>query len=145
MQKYNGIHISNYWGDDVPLFQLNVSSADSLQKLLKSKSNLQKDLTQQISQLFKKRTQIQLQPQVFLILPSASGGKGKIVHVTADNAAQSMAEWEGSAAFTFQDVFQQWNDRSRENEPTLGQLPFLCVTFSLCTDLFTWFDQVLEV
>ena len=73
-----------------------------------------------MSQLLKEEAQVQLQPEVFLILPSASAGNGKIVHVTADNAAQSMAEWEGSAAFTFQDVFQQWNDHSRRNEPTLG-------------------------
>ena len=120
MQNYNGIQITNYWCDAVPLFQLNVGSSDSLRKLLKPKSKLQKELTEQISQLFKKAGQVQLQPQVFLVLPSASGGSGKIVHVTADNAAQSMAEWEGSAAFTFQDVFQQWDDHSRRNEPTLG-------------------------
>ena len=125
MQKYNGIQITNYWCDAVPLFQLNVSSTDSLRKLLKTKTKLQKELTEQISQLFKKDAQVHLQPQMFLILPSASGGSGKIVHVTADNAAQSMAEWEGSAAFTFQDVFQQWDDHSRRNEPTLGELVFL--------------------
>ena len=119
-QKYNGIQITNFWCDAVALFQLNVSSTDSLKKLLKSKNKLQKELTEQMSQLFKEETQVQLQPEVFLILPSASGGNGKIVQVTADNAAQSMAEWEGSAAFTFQDVFQQWDDHSRRNEPTLG-------------------------
>ena len=119
IEKYNGIHISNYWCDDTPLFQFNVSSTDSLQKLLMSKSKLQKELTAQISRLFKKN-QVHLQPQVFLVLPSASGGSGKMVQVTADNAAQSMAEWEGSAAFTFQEVFQQWSDHSRRNEPTLG-------------------------
>ena len=120
MQKFNGIQITNFWCDAVPIFQLNISSTDSLKKLLKSKSKLQKELTEQMSQLFKEEAQVQLQPEVFLILPSASGGNGKIVHVTADNAAQSMAEWEGSAAFTFQDVFQQWSDHSRRNEPTLG-------------------------
>ena len=123
MQKYGGIHISNYWCDSTPLFQLNVSSTDSLQKLLKSKSKLQKELTAQMSQLFKKN-QVQLQPQVFLILPSGSSSDGKVVNVTIDNAAQSMAEWERSAAFTFQDVFQKWDARFRRNEPTLGQFPF---------------------
>ena len=119
MQKYNGIDICNYWCDDVPLFQLSVSSTDSLQKLLSSKNKFEKELAAQLSKSFKK-TQVEVQPQVFLVLPSASGGSGKIVHVTADDAAQSMAEWEGSAAFTFQDVFQQWHDHSRRNEPTLG-------------------------
>lgn len=54
VQKYIGIHICNYWCNDSPLFQLNVSSTDSLQKLLRSKSNVQKELTEQISKLFKK-------------------------------------------------------------------------------------------
>ena len=120
MEKFNGIQITNFWCDAIPLFQLNVSSIDSLKKLLKSQSKLQKELTEQLSQLFKEEAQVHLQPEVFLILPSASAGSGKIVRVTTDNAAQSMAEWEGSAAFTFQDVFQQWDDHSRRNEPTLG-------------------------
>ena len=120
MQKFSGIQITNFWCDAVPLFQLNVNSTVSLKKLLKSKGKLQRELIEQISQLFKEETQVQLQPEVFLVLPSASAGNGKIVHVTADNAAQSMAECEGSAAFTFQDVFQQWDDHARRNEPTLG-------------------------
>ena len=135
VQKYCGIDILNYWCDDAPLFQLNVSSSDHLQKLLKSKTKLQKELTEKISQLFKKKAQVHLQPQVFLVLPSASGGSGKMVHVTADNAEQSMVEWEGSAAFTFQDVFQQWNDHSRRNEPTLGQFFFLCIPYTVLSSL----------
>ena len=130
MQKYNDVDITNYWCDNTPLFQLNVSSTDSLQKLLKSRNKLQKDLTEKISQLFRK-SQVQLQPQVFLVLPSASGGSGMIVHVTADNAAQSMAQWKGSAAFTFQDVFQQWDDHCMKNEPTLGEISFPFITYSL--------------
>ena len=130
MQKYNGVDITNYWCDNTPLFQLNVSSTDSLQKLLKSRNKLQKDLTEKISQLFRK-SQVQLQPQVFLVLPSASGGNGMIVHVTADNAAQSMAQWKGSAAFTFQDVFHQWEDHCMKNEPTLGEFSFPFITYSL--------------
>ena len=130
MQKYNGVDITNYWCNNTPLFQLNVSSTDSLQKLLKSRNKLQKDLTEKISQLFRK-SQVQLQPQVFLVLPSASGGNGMIVHVTADNAAQSMSQWKGSAAFTFQDVFHQWDDHFMKNEPTLGEFSFPFNTYSL--------------
>ena len=130
MRKYNDVDITNYWCDNTPLFQLNVSSTDSLQKLLKSRNKLQKDLTEKISQMFRK-SQVHLQPQVFLVLPSASGGNGKIVHVTAENAAQSMAEWEGSAAFTFQDVFQQWDHHFMKNEPTLGECSFPFITYSL--------------
>lgn len=134
MQKYS-IQITNYFCDDAPLFQLNVSSASHLQKLLDSMSKLQEELTTQISLLFKKKTQVHLLPQVYLILPSASNSNGKIIHVTADNAVQSMALWEGSAAFTFQDIFQQWNDYSSKNEPILGQPTILCIIYSLLSYL----------
>ena len=127
LKKYRGIEVSNYWCNDVPLFQLNISSTDSLQKLLNSKSRLQKELTAQISQLFEEGSHVQLQPQVFLILPGASYSEGKIVHVTPDNAVQSMMHWEGSAAFTFYDIFQQWSDHSRRNEPSLGELVFMYI------------------
>jgi len=116
----SGLHISNYWCDDVPVFQLNVSSADNLKKLLCSKSQLQKQLTSNLSRMFKKRSQVQLQSDVFLVLPSASDSDGQIVHVTLDNAAECMARWERSAVFTFQAVFKQWNDHSWRTEPTMG-------------------------
>ena len=123
LQEYRGIHISNYWCDETPLFQLNVSSLNSLKTLLKSESKLQKQLTAQISQLFKE-TEVQLQSQLFLVVPSASSSDEKIFHVTVDNAAESMARWERSAEFTFQDVFQQWNDHSKRNKPTLSEFSF---------------------
>ena len=122
VEKCSGLHISNYWCDDVPVFQLNVSSADDLKKLLHSKSQLQKQfqLASKFSQMFKREPQVQLQSDVFLVLPSASGSDGQIVHVTLDNAVECMAQWERSAAFTFQDIFQQWNDHSWRTEPTMG-------------------------
>ena len=120
VEKCSGIEITLYWCDNVPVFQLNVNSADDLKKLLRSKSQLQKQLTTKLSQMFKKEAQVQLQSDIFLVLPSASGSDGQIVHVTLDNAAECMARWERSAAFTFQDIFQQWNDHSAKTEPTLG-------------------------
>ena len=120
VEQCSGLHISNYWCDDVPVFQLNVSSADDLKKLLHSKSQLQKQLATKLSQMFKREPQVQLQSDIFLVLPSASGSDGQIVHVTLDNAAECMTRWERSAAFTFQDIFQQWNNHSWRTEPTLG-------------------------
>lgn len=122
IKNFGGIDISNYWCDDVPLFQLNISSADSLQKLVSTRCKLQGELTAQISQMFKTETQVQVQPKVFLILPSTFDTKGQIIHVLPDNAIQCIELWERSAAFTFQDVFQQWSDHIRRMEPILGQL-----------------------
>ena len=123
VENHSGVHISNYWCDDVPIFQLNIISANDLKKLLRSKSQLQKQLqlTSKLSHMFKK-TQVQLQSDIFLVLPSASDGDGQIVHVTLDNAEECMARWERSAVFTFQDIFQQWNEYSWRTEPTLGML-----------------------
>ena len=132
LHMFSGIEVSNYWCNDVPLFQLNVSSTDSLQKLLKSNSKLQKELTAQISQLFEKGSHVQLQPKVFLILPGVSSCNGKIIHVTPENAVQSMMHWEESAAFTFQDIFQQWNDHSRKNESSLGELVSIIIFVAYC-------------
>jgi len=120
VKKYSGLHTSNYWCDDAPVFQLSVSSTDSLKKLLRSKSQLHKQLTSNISRKFKKEPQVQLQSDVFFVLPSASDSDGQIVHVTLDNAAECMGRWERSAVFTFQDIFQQWNDHSWRIEPTMG-------------------------
>ena len=120
VEKCSGLHISNYWCDDVPVFQLNVSSADDLKKLLHSKSQLQKQLISKLSKMFKKEAQVQLQSDIFLVLLSASNNDGQIVHVTLDNAVECVARWKRSAAFTFQDIFQQWNDQSPNTEPTLG-------------------------
>ena len=120
VKKYSGLHISNYWCDDVPIFQLNVNSANDLKKLLRSKCQFQKELTSKLSQMFKREPQVQLQSDIFLVLPSASGSDGQIVHVTLDNAAECMARWERSAAFTFQAIFQQWADYSWKTEPKLG-------------------------
>ena len=120
VKKYSGLHTSNYWCDDCPVFQLNVSSTDSLKKLLRSKSQLQKQLTSNLSRMLKKKSQVQLQSDVFFVLPNASDSDRQIVHVTLDNAAECMAWWERSAVFTFQAIFQQWNDHSWRTEPTMG-------------------------
>lgn len=129
IQEYSGIKISNYWCDHAPLFQLNISSSESLQKLVSTKCKLQRELAVQISQMFKTETLVQVQPQVFLILPGAFNTKGQIIRVLPNNAVQCMALWERSAAFTFQDVFQQWSDHLRRTEPTLGM--FFCVKIHL--------------
>ena len=120
VKKYSGLHTSNYWCDDAPVFQLNVSSTDSLKKLLSSKSQLQKQLTSNLSRMFKKESQVQLQSDIFLVLPSASDSNGQIVYVTVDNAVECMSQWERSAMFTFQAIFQQWNNHSWRTEPTMG-------------------------
>ena len=89
VKKYSGLHISNYWCDDVPVFQLSIGSVESLKKLLSSKSQLQKQLISKLSKMLKK-TPVQLQSDIFLVLPSASDGDGQIVHVTLDNAEECM-------------------------------------------------------
>ena len=86
IEKCSGLHISNYWCDDVPIFQLDVTSADSLKTILHSRSQLQKQLTTKLLQMFSKDSLVQL--DIFLVLPSASDKDGEIVQVTLDNAEE---------------------------------------------------------
>ena len=118
IEKCSGLHISNYWCDDVPIFQLDVTSADSLKKILHSKNQLQKQLTTKLLQMLNKDTQVQL--DIFLVLPSASDKDGEIVQVTLDNAEECMTQWERRAAFALQAI---GNDHSWTTaaEPTLGK------------------------
>lgn len=121
VNKCSGLHISNYWCDDVPIFQLDITSTDSLKKILHSENQLQKQLTTSLSQMFNKDTQVQLGLEIFLVLPSASDRDGEIVQVTLDNAEECMAQWERRAAFTLQAIGNDHRWRAAA-EPTLGTL-----------------------
>lgn len=125
----HGLHgISNYWCEDVPLFELKGTSPNELQKLLSLEGEIQKELALKINMKMKTALQhsamsgsppslhVLVQPQLYLLIPDYTHMDGKLIPITKTNISECMTLFGESMLFDFGAVFRaSRNNSSRKN------------------------------
>ena len=116
----HGLHgVSNYWCEEVPLFELKGTSPDELEKLLSLQGEICEQLALKMntnmSALVKASRSVTaappslsvlVQPQLYLILPDYPHMDGKPIHITKANFVECMDLFGEGRLFNFGAVFR---------------------------------------
>ena len=109
--------VTNYWCGEMPLFELKVSSHDDLKKLLCIERKVKEELASKIATHMTAQLQspddsvlspsvhvqvhVQVQPQVYLLIPDYPNKSGKAILVTKENITACMSLFGRSFVFDF--------------------------------------------
>ena len=125
VKKYGVEGVSNYWCEDVALFELRLSSHDNLKKFLCSEEKVQKELESRITA---KLAQQQRSPEpvavyahteVYMLTPRPESNDARIVRVTSENLATCTTLWRESEVFNFGALFRAFR-MDRNSIPNQG-------------------------
>ena len=125
MKKYGVKGVSNYWCEDVPLFELKVLSQDNLERLLRSEERMQKELASRVAarpaeqQRLSEPVAVYAHTEVYMLTPRPESNDAHIVRVLPENLATCTTLWRESEVFNFGDLFRAFrmeiNSQSRYN------------------------------
>jgi len=106
--------VTNYWCEEVPLFELKVSSHEDLKKLLSIERKVKEELSSKITThmtaqlqspddgvLVHVQVHVQVQPQVYLLIPDYVNRSGKTILVTKENITTCMSLFGNSFVLDF--------------------------------------------
>ena len=129
MKKYGLEGVSNYWCEDVPLFELKFSSQDCLKRLLHSEEKVQNELASRIAAVL---AQQQKSPnpvavcavtEVYMLTPRPDTKDAQINRVSPQNLATCITLWRESEMFNFGAQFRAFR-MDRKGIPNEGDCPY---------------------
>ena len=123
VQNYDLKGVSNYWCEDVPLFELKVPSHEDLKRLLRSEQRVQKELETRITALLAQQQQspepvepvaVYADAEVYMLTPRPERKDASITRVTSENLAKCTTEWRESEVFNFGALFRAFRMKERD-------------------------------
>ena len=142
VQKYGLEGVSNYWCEDVPLFELKVPSHDGLKRLLRSEERVQKELESRITAMLAEWQQspepvaVYADAEFYMVTPLPESKDASINRVTAENLAKCTTEWKESEVFNFGALFRAFRMEGK-TIPKKGIIAKLkCCTWLLVCYIF---------
>ena len=118
LQQHGLPAVSNYWCEEVPLFELKGTSQNELQKLLNLEGKIREELALKINSRMKAQLEhsasaapppdlhVVVEPQLYLIIPDHTHMDGKPIRIENKNFAECMALFGESGLFDFGAVFR---------------------------------------
>ena len=124
VKKYGVKGVSNYWCEDVPLFELRLSSQDNLKKFLQSEEKVQKELAFRVAaKLAEQRSPdpvaVYAHTDVYMLTPCPESNDAHIVRVSSENLATCTTLWRESEVFNFGALFRAFR-MDRKSIPNQG-------------------------
>ena len=144
LQSHGMEGASNYWCEEVPLFEIKVSSQEDLKRLLKLEENIKGELSSKIAARMAAHLQspdasapppglhVLVQPHVYLLIPDSHNMDGRVIKVTKDNIATCIALCAGSSVFDFGALFRAFRanpNRLNEGIRILSQSVWYQITY----------------
>ena len=118
LQQHGLPAVSNYWCEEVPLFELKGTSQNELQKLLNLEGKIREELALKINSRMRAQLEpsasagpppdlhVLVEPQLYLIIPDHTHMDGKPIRMENKNFAECMALFGESGLFDFGAVFR---------------------------------------
>ena len=113
VNKYGLGGVSNYWCEDVPLFELKLSSEEDLRRFLRSAEKVRNELASRIAAILTQQQQNLSDPiavyacaEVFMLTPLPESKDARVIRVTSENLATCTTIWRESEVFSFESLFQ---------------------------------------
>ena len=126
LQRHGMEAVTNYWCEEFPLFELKVSSQDSLKKFLRLEGKIKEELASKIASRMMAQLQspersilspslhVLVQPRVYLLVPDYTTKNGKTIQIKKENVTASMTLFGDSSMFDFGALF-----RALRTNPTM--------------------------
>ena len=125
VKKYGVEGVSNYWCEDVALFELRMSSHDNLKKFLCSEEKVQKELESRITAMLAQQQRssepvaVYAHTEVYMLTPRPESNDAHIVRVSSENLATCTTLWRESEVFNFGALFRAFR-MDRNSIPNQG-------------------------
>ena len=142
----NGMEgVTNYWCEEVPLFEVKVSSKGDLKRLLHFRDKLKERLASKIATRMTAQLQapnhsapppslhVQVQSQVYLLIPDSQRKDGRIIEVTKDNIepCMNLCMHEDNAVFDFAALFKRFHENPSREDKGINTLVY-CLCYNYC-------------
>ena len=114
VNKYGLSGVTNYWCEDVSLFQLKFSALDGMKRFIRSAEKVKRELANKIAaQLAEQQhsnLQVVVDTEVFLLTPDPVN---KDAHLTTDSEISTcLTLWRESKVFDFRALFTAYRTRT---------------------------------
>ena len=125
VKKYGLKGVSNYWCEDVALFELRLSSQDNLKKFLQSEEKVQKELESRLTAMLVHQQRspdpvaVYAHTEVYMLTPRPESNDAHIVRVSSENLATCTTLWRESEVFNFGALFRAFR-MDRKSIPNQG-------------------------
>ena len=117
VKKYGISELTNYWIEDVPLFELKYSTPDGMKKFIRSAKMVQNEIASRISAQLAvvsgfaasheySRLPVVVHTGVFLITPDPAGKDADLKLVTSETLSNCIAMHKKSEVFNFGALFR---------------------------------------
>lgn len=119
VKEYGLGGVSNYWCEDVPLFELKLSSDENFKRFLHSEGKVQSDLASRIGTMLVQQRKlpshgaVSVHTEVYMLTPHPERKDASIVQVSSQNLAKCIATWRGSKVFDFGTLFHEYRSDHR--------------------------------
>lgn len=127
-----GLHgVSNYWCEEVPLFELNGFSPTELERFLNMQSDIcdklalkisirMKDILQELTTktagVFSPALNVEVKPELYLIIPDYEEMDGRPVRLTEANFTECMDLFGSSGVFDFGAIFRAYRSNPSRDD-----------------------------
>ena len=147
LQQHGLPAVSNYWCEEVPLFELKGTSRDELQKLLNLEGKIREELALKINSRMRAQLEpsdpsaapppdlhVLVEPQLYLIIPDHTHMDGKPIRIENKNFTECMALFGESGVFDFGAVFRasRANPERQDKGSYMQYFYLMCEQLSLC-------------
>ena len=132
VKKYGVEGVSNYWcAEDVPLFELRLSSQDGLKKLLRSQEKVQNEIKSRIDDMLAQKSPdpaaAYARTEVYMLTPRPESKDARIVRVSSEKDLDTCTTiWRESEVFNFGALFRAFS-RDTPNQGKLQQCLYVCL------------------
>ena len=118
MKKYGLSGITNYWCEDVPLFQLKFSSPGGMKRFISAAEMVQNELASKISAQLAEQQRfvdantthshllVVVHTEVYLLIPDPVNKDADLKAMTAENLSACLSLWKESEVFDFGALFR---------------------------------------
>jgi len=119
VKEYGLEGVSNYWCENVPLFELKLSSDENFKRFLHSEGKVQSDLASRIGTMLVQQRKLPSQgavsvhTEVYMLTPDPERKDASIIQVSSQNLAKCIATWRESKVFDFGTLFHEYRKGHR--------------------------------
>ena len=115
VKKYGLEGVSNYWCEDVPLFELRLPSHGNLKSFLRSEEKVQKELASRVAgklaqeQRSSEPVAVYAHTEVYMLTPRPESKDARVIQVSSENLDFCTTLWRESEVFGFEALFNAFH------------------------------------
>ena len=142
VKKYGAEGVSNYWCENVPLFELKLSSQNHLRRLLRSEGKMQNELASSVAAVLAQQQKspdlevVYAHTEVYMLTPRPETKDAHVIRVSSEeDLARCTTIWKESEVFNFEVLFRAFrmdrNTISNQGKTKTGYYNYQNIVFHL--------------